>query len=827
MTIDEIARRFDDAKKVGNGYKAKCPCHDDANASLSISEGDGGRILVKCFAGCDTAAVLEAKGLKMQDLFNDLGRRGGTMPRREVAHYDYFTRDGAPLVRVVRYEPKDFRRMSPDGRGGWKKGGTGNTPALYHWPELAEACRNHVPRVWIVEGEKDRDNFYMLKPSKVKDDGEKEPGVVVTTPIGGASKWRNEYAAEFSGAGEVFVVADNDDAGRRHARRVVESLKNAGLSARAFVLPDELAGRKIKDASDAIAAGWTLADFDNWAEVAPDLEDEAQSEDTDEDAGTLKDAIARALLEERNRTEGRVNSKREAEIAAEVGTEWLMKHGKFFNDVEHKGAIIGTYYLDAGEKRLLYMGGECGSRDLPYVPWLAARSGLSIIDLMYKKLFAATQVVAAADSDKTTPFTPCRFWERREVDGREVVYMSCGEGRMCRIAPGEDLEILDNGADNVLFVNDYTLSHWELVPYEEMLCPLECDLFRDMTVANEDLRWLFLFWMMTLPLNLKNKPPLLLGGTVGSGKTRTAAGVFELYGLGEPRLVKIDDDSEVSFWVSLHHGGLIVADNVDHAYTWFADAVAAASTGGSKEVRLLYSNEKKFQLKSRAAIIITSSNPSFAGDPGLACRLITVNLESEDSEDREFRGEALMKDIERKRNRCMSWIAYVIRSALELAENPPPAFNKRHPDWSRWVWKFGVVLNMRETVERILTNAEENKSRLFFETDGFAGAVLNLVRKHGGLDVTSAELLEMLKADESIPQKMRDAFTAKSIGRKIGAGWSHFQAYLHAKKITAKGFTHYRFTPPAEVGGEGDNAVAEVGGCDTYNNDGDEATLDL
>ena len=821
MTIDEVAKRFDDAKKVGNGYKAKCPCHDDANASLSISEGGGGRILVKCFAGCDTNAVLAAKGLKMQDLFNDPGRRGGTMPR-EVANYDYYTRDGAPLVRVVRYEPKEFKRFSPDGHGGWKKGGTGNTPALYHWPELAEACRNHVPRVWIVEGEKDRDNFYMLKPSKVKDDGEKEPGVVVTTPIGGASKWRNEYAAEFSGADEVFVVADNDDPGRRHARRVVESLKNAGLSARAFVLPDELAGRKIKDASDAIAAGWTLADFDNWAEVAPDLEAEAQGEDTDEEAGTLEAAILVALGRERERTEGRVKAEREAEIASKVGIEWLLKHGRFFNDVELKGKIVGTYYLDAGEKRLLYMGGECGSRDLPYAPWLASRSGLPIIGSKYKRLFTDTQVLAAA-SGKTTHFTPCRYWERREIDGREVVYISCGEGRMCRIAPGEDLEIVDNGTDGVLFVNDHALSHWELVPYEEMICPLDCDLFRGMTVANEDLRWLFLFWMMTLPLNLKNRPPLLLGGTVGSGQTRTAAGVFELYGLGDPRIVKTDEEKDDSFWVSLHHGGLIVADNVDHVCKWFADTVAAASTGGSKEMRLLYSNGEKFQEKARAAIIITSSNPSFAGDPGLACRLITVNLESED---REFRDIELTKDIERKRNGCMSWIAYVIRSALELAENPPPAFNKRHPDWARWVWKFGVALHMREAVERILTNAEENKSRLFFETDAFAGAVLHLVRKHGGLDVTSAELLEMLKADEGIPQKMRDAFTAKSIGRKIGAGWSHFRAYLYAKKVTAKGFTHYRFTPPAEVGGEGDNAVAEVGGCDNYN-PGDEATLDL
>jgi putative DNA primase/helicase len=35
-----------------------CPAHDDRNPSLAISERDG-RILVKCFAGCTQADVIE------------------------------------------------------------------------------------------------------------------------------------------------------------------------------------------------------------------------------------------------------------------------------------------------------------------------------------------------------------------------------------------------------------------------------------------------------------------------------------------------------------------------------------------------------------------------------------------------------------------------------------------------------------------------------------------------------------------------------------------------------------------------------------------------
>jgi hypothetical protein len=69
MNADEVATQFDSVKRVGRGYKARCPAHDDHDPSLSITEGAEGRVLVKCLAGCPTDQVLAAKGLKMRDLF--------------------------------------------------------------------------------------------------------------------------------------------------------------------------------------------------------------------------------------------------------------------------------------------------------------------------------------------------------------------------------------------------------------------------------------------------------------------------------------------------------------------------------------------------------------------------------------------------------------------------------------------------------------------------------------------------------------------------------------------------------------------------------------
>ena len=38
--------------KQGKGFQARCPCHDDKHASLSIADGEDGKLLLYCHAGC-------------------------------------------------------------------------------------------------------------------------------------------------------------------------------------------------------------------------------------------------------------------------------------------------------------------------------------------------------------------------------------------------------------------------------------------------------------------------------------------------------------------------------------------------------------------------------------------------------------------------------------------------------------------------------------------------------------------------------------------------------------------------------------------------------
>lgn len=67
--LENVLRHLDKPKKSGKGFTARCPAHEDRGPSLSITEGDDGRVLMHCFAGCRTSDVATAIGLTLVDLF--------------------------------------------------------------------------------------------------------------------------------------------------------------------------------------------------------------------------------------------------------------------------------------------------------------------------------------------------------------------------------------------------------------------------------------------------------------------------------------------------------------------------------------------------------------------------------------------------------------------------------------------------------------------------------------------------------------------------------------------------------------------------------------
>ena len=83
----DVLTVFPSARPSGDGHMAKCPAHEDRTASLSISAGDDGRVLLNCHAGCELDAILRAVHLERRDLFPQNGNGYGEA-RRIVKTYN-------------------------------------------------------------------------------------------------------------------------------------------------------------------------------------------------------------------------------------------------------------------------------------------------------------------------------------------------------------------------------------------------------------------------------------------------------------------------------------------------------------------------------------------------------------------------------------------------------------------------------------------------------------------------------------------------------------------------------------------------------------------
>ena len=231
-------------------YMAKCPCHDDKTASLSVGvkrEGGRDRIVFDCHAGCSGRDILAALRVKTSQLYDPEKERVDRLPDGTKVHtvgkadspaqeapkagrpkedgpkydlsrptkiYSYTDAQGAELFQVCRFETewqgkraKTFRqrRYAPDDPKANAAGWVWSVPesirdtTLYRLPAVRAAVDSRQT-VYLVEGEKDVETLERL-------------GYTATCNPGGAGKWREGYTAHLAGA-DVVILPDNDPENR-------------------------------------------------------------------------------------------------------------------------------------------------------------------------------------------------------------------------------------------------------------------------------------------------------------------------------------------------------------------------------------------------------------------------------------------------------------------------------------------------------------------------------------------------------------------------------------------------------------------------------------
>lgn len=244
MTYNEILSHFTVKRRSQDKAQCICPCHNDKEASLTISKGDKGTV-IHCHASCDTSDILSAVGLSMKDLFEDSPHQSvdrwksyveGREKRKIEDVYNYVDLNGDYAFTRLRLSGKKFIYGVMDGDR-FKYGLNGkkreSIPSVFcdSLKSLNKAISDGRT-IFYCEGEKD--------VKTVNSHG------LVGVTCGATGDWSSACSKLFEGA-DVVILQDNDTSGAKSARKIENDLKPVTKSVRIIVPTPEIEKGDISD----------------------------------------------------------------------------------------------------------------------------------------------------------------------------------------------------------------------------------------------------------------------------------------------------------------------------------------------------------------------------------------------------------------------------------------------------------------------------------------------------------------------------------------------------------------------------------------------------
>ncbi len=255
--LKSYCREVKDTKD--GGFDCLCNCHDDHHPSFHWKIGDKGWI--GCCKTCGAKGVDFARqaGVPVQEMFKDSKSQRtdyapwkayveGREKRRIEAIYNYVSINGNYAFTKIRLEGKKiiYGKLQ-NGRFTYGLGhdvGRKSYKAIYGSVQALKKAVSEGRPIFIPEGEKDVDTLT-------------KQGYTAFT-YGGVNDWQSDFAALVQGA-EVFILADNDEPGKRVANAILNDIRTVAKSAKVIVpTPDIPKG----DISDYFQAGHNKQDFE-------------------------------------------------------------------------------------------------------------------------------------------------------------------------------------------------------------------------------------------------------------------------------------------------------------------------------------------------------------------------------------------------------------------------------------------------------------------------------------------------------------------------------------------------------------------------------------
>ena len=99
--VEKMLGMLTKVKGRNGSWTACCPAHNDKRPSLAIRETEDGRVLLHCFAGCDTLSVVQSLGMDMGDLFPERREWVGEVHGAKPVKAAFYASD---LLRIISVE---------------------------------------------------------------------------------------------------------------------------------------------------------------------------------------------------------------------------------------------------------------------------------------------------------------------------------------------------------------------------------------------------------------------------------------------------------------------------------------------------------------------------------------------------------------------------------------------------------------------------------------------------------------------------------------------------------------------------------------------------
>ena len=240
--VESLLARLEGVRRQGGFYRAFCPAHDDRKTpNLDVKEGEDGRVLLLCRAGCSTEEVVDALGLKMRELFSSGGHGGGEEGAVSGPHptplsctleayagakrlpveflkslgLSDVTYSGSPAIRIP-YRDREGQERAVRFRRGLRKDVLGDH--RFRW---RSGSRTLPYGLWRLDGA--REASYAVLVEGESDCHTLWHHGVEALGIPGASSFKEEWAEHLEAIEKLYAVVEPDRGGAAFEERLATS----------------------------------------------------------------------------------------------------------------------------------------------------------------------------------------------------------------------------------------------------------------------------------------------------------------------------------------------------------------------------------------------------------------------------------------------------------------------------------------------------------------------------------------------------------------------------------------------------------------------------